>query len=185
MVAAELAERPSSQAPDLWRRLADGLTFSRVFTSLFIVLLGALKRLKPFIFTLLVVAGWGSDLFDGRFARRSRCIRKSWIGRHDGEVDLFFASSIWVGLALTGRISITLFLAFPLLVAAGWVLFRSFAVLQLGMAGSYGAFIYRVCFTDIRLAGFVFAWIIFTVMVDPKKARREIKGFLTEITSFI
>ena len=184
MSSSQLVHSRTEGKLDVWKRAADFLTFLRVIISFLIALYAKLAReFDPLIMSLMVISGWGTDLFDGQFARRSKTRTDTWVGRHDGEIDLFFAFSIWFALYILGRISIEVFFSFPFLVGVAKAILKTKAVFQIGMAGSYGAFIFKVASQKRAALETVIAWIVLTVLVDPKKAKKEVTGFLKEISS--
>lgn len=184
MVSSQLVHPHTGEKLDVWKRAADLLTTLRVVISFVIVFYADLvKEFDPLIMSLLVILGWGTDLFDGQFARRSKTRTDTWVGRHDGEIDLFFAFSIWLALYILGKIAAVVFFFFPLLIGMAKAILKTKAVFQIGMAGSYGAFILEVASEKRAALETVAAWIVITIMVDPQKAKREVTGFLREISN--
>jgi hypothetical protein len=139
------------------RFLADCLTLARALISVTLPLLGVLAGPAALSYVvLLVLVAWFTDLVDGPLARRAEASEPSWIGRHDGEVDLGVALGVggylitagflnpWLGLALllaavTLRCWYSMQLAWPLqalfyllLANTAWRRARRFVWLILG-----------------------------------------------------
>jgi len=86
----------------LWqKRVADLLTFSRVFLALAVVWVAVQSGrdgIEVALALLIVAATF--DTLDGYFARQSGAARQTWIGAHDLEFDVIFSTSLLVYLVL-------------------------------------------------------------------------------------
>lgn len=83
-----------------YKKIADFLTWSRVFISLYFLYAGIFLKRDAFPWVvMLVLYGWLSDALDGEFARASG--KKSWIGEHEALVDIFFGTFLLFYLLLT------------------------------------------------------------------------------------
>lgn len=113
--------------------VADLLTFSRFLIAVAVILLGLFYRERVFRgVILLLLAGWSTDVLDGKLARRAK--GQTLLGDFDFLLDVVMVLSSFVYLVLSGFLSSRLalfYLAFLLLV---YVLFRSKSILMLFIA---------------------------------------------------
>ncbi|WP_119072363.1 CDP-alcohol phosphatidyltransferase family protein [Aggregatilinea lenta] len=166
-----------------WRkRVADGLTVSRVFLA-FLVLWTAVS-LGPagveVALALLLVAATG-DTLDGYFARTSRSPRQTWVGAHDVWFDILFSTCLLLFLVAAQIV--------PLVVAAGhfvgwmWMFHRQHSV-----PNSYAVLYQAPVYLGIVLAAFSYrtralAWVIGWLGVMFLFARRRF--FSVRVPAFV
>jgi hypothetical protein len=92
------------------QRIADLLTASRAIFGAIIILLGLGGKEALSLVVLLIIAGWTTDILDGRFARSAKAnstsdsatIKNSWISEHDFTFDMILVLSSLIYLTTVG-----------------------------------------------------------------------------------
>lgn len=110
--------------------VADFLTAFRFVIALVIIFLGfqfSETGFRLFIFALL--AGWTTDIIDGKLARRSTTTTN--LGPYDFFFDVFMVLSSAVYLSLSGFISPNLLIAYIIVLAGSSIIFRSSSIVML------------------------------------------------------
>lgn len=107
------------------KRVADGLTASRVLIACGIVLLslGGKEALSWMIY--LIILGWTTDVLDGELARRAHRRlhdqggwEQTWLGAHDFALDMVMVYASFLYLTLVGYVPPTWTLGYTLIAAA-------------------------------------------------------------------
>ena len=88
----------------MWKkRLADGLTVTRLLLALGIVWVGFHQGAAGFpVAVVLLLAAWITDVLDGPLARSSGVERQTWIGAHDLHVDLAVGMAVLAYMRIAG-----------------------------------------------------------------------------------
>jgi len=108
------------------KQLADSITLGRAAGALGLVGWGMAHGAESLpAAAVFMVANWTGDILDGALARRSPRARRTWIGDHDLEVDMWVAGCLLAYLAVTGlanaRLAAGYVVAWAVLLAAsGW-----------------------------------------------------------------
>jgi hypothetical protein len=91
------------------KSVADLITATRGILGLVMVWLGLTQgeRALPIVIPMMILC-WSGDFFDGMLARRSRHPRKSYIGNHDVQIDLFVSICLGLYMLLAGFVSISI-----------------------------------------------------------------------------
>ena len=90
------------------KSVADLITAARGTLGLVIIWLGLTQRGQalPTVIPLMILC-WSGDFIDGMLARHSRHPRKSYIGSHDVQVDLFVSICLGLYMLLAGLVSLS------------------------------------------------------------------------------
>ncbi len=108
------------------KQLADSITLGRAAGALGLAGWGMVHGAKSLpVAAAFMVANWTGDILDGALARRSPRARRTWIGDHDLEVDMWVAGCLLAYLAATdlvdGRLAAGYVAAWVVVLgASGW-----------------------------------------------------------------
>lgn len=89
------------------KMVADVITVTRGTLGLVMFWLGLAQgeQALPIVIPMMILC-WSGDFFDGMIARHSRHPRKSYIGDHDVQIDLFVSICLGLYMLLAGFVSI-------------------------------------------------------------------------------
>lgn len=89
------------------KSVADLITAARGTLGLVMIWFGLTQgeQALPIVILMLILC-WSGDFFDGMIARHSRHPRKSYIGNHDVQIDLFVSICLGLYMLLAGFASI-------------------------------------------------------------------------------
>lgn len=165
--------------------LADGLTSLRFLLVVIILQVGVVRGPDEGLAAAatLTVLAWITDVLDGPLARRAR--RPTHLGRCDLVVD--------IGLTLALATCLVVWRVLPLLLVAGGLALAGLsarklhmmAPLQLAMALVYGSFILTVWRMAPKWGRMMIGSVAGLALLNPKRAREEISGFLNEMGSIL
>src|SRR5512141_2618204 len=87
--------------------VADLITVTRGLLGFVMIWLGLTQgeRALPTVVPMMILC-WSGDFVDGMIARHSRRARKSYIGDHDVQIDLFVSICLGLFMLLAGIVSI-------------------------------------------------------------------------------
>jgi len=91
------------------KMVADLITSTRGLLGFVMIWLGLTQgeAALPIVIPMMILC-WSGDFFDGMLARSSRHPRKSYIGSHDVQVDLFVSICLGIYMLLAGLVNIPL-----------------------------------------------------------------------------
>ena len=158
--------------------VADFLTFFRFIDA--ILILSAANT--AFIASILVTAGWASDMLDGMIARKYGGTK---LGGLDLYADLCFDISILYFLLSRNAISWVTVLIVSVVFIGAYFILHNDAPLMLWMALIYFAFIVYTYTRDKTAFYIVAGWAILTPILSPRRSLSQIKHFFKEIGNFI
>jgi len=163
------------------KNLADAITLGRALGALALVGWGVLRGVASLpVAAAFLMADWTGDVLDGALARRSPQARRTWIGDHDLEVDMWVAACLLVYLALVGLVDARLAAGYALvwavlLAASGW----SRALGMLCQAPVYGGLILITVSRAPAMAAMLVLWVLIAILVTlPKFPRVVVPEFL-------
>jgi hypothetical protein len=126
------------------KRMADWLTASRAVIAVAIASLGFWGREALWVVVLLFIAGWTTDVLDGRLARQARRLSlvsarprdrlaklNSWLGEHEFGFDMLMVFSGLVYMAKVGYVSPELAVVYTGIAGVVIALLRSKSVTEL------------------------------------------------------
>jgi cardiolipin synthase len=168
----------------LVKRLADGLTLSRLVVAMALLWLGLQHGASALPAAgALMILSWASDVVDGGLARRSPIRVHTWIGDHDLEIDMSVSLGLLGYLLASGFVDARMGAGYVL--AWGLVFWRWGIQRGPGMlfqAPIYGWFI-LVALRNAPPAGWAMVvWILCVLVVTwPRFPQEVIPGFLVEM----
>ncbi len=162
------------------KQLADLVTFGRAGGALAVAAWGtAGPKTVPWAAAFLL-ANWTGDILDGALARRSPLAKRTWIGDHDLEVDMWVAACMLAYLVLSGLVHWGLAAAYAIgsvviLVATRWP--RSLDMLF--QAPIYAGFILIAIDQAPWVAQWLVLWPLVAILITwPKFPKVVVPGFL-------
>jgi hypothetical protein len=163
------------------KQVADLVTFGRAAGALALAGSGLAERPAPLsCAAAFMIADWSGDMLDGALARRCPQARRTWIGDHDLEVDMWVAACLLAYLALAGYVDLGLAAAYAVgsvivLVATNWP--RSLSMLC--QAPIYGALIVTAMAEAPAAASWLVLWVAAAILLTwPRFPREVVPGFV-------
>lgn len=156
--------------------IADLLTLLRFIIG-FLLVYYALYNFSLRITSLIVVVGWGTDLFDGMMARK---FGGTVLGGFDLPADLLFSASILFYELHRKFLPLKLSLVFTAIFLTLSLLLRNESPTMFWMGMVYGSFIVNVLFRDFASFILLISWIVITVILNPSRSFGQIKKFFEE-----
>ncbi|GEM_PF-3225061 len=156
--------------------LADGLTIFRFFISTLIFYhacrFSSLGRITP-----LVIAGLGSDVFDGMLARK---FGGTSLGGLDYPADLVFVGSISAYLVRSGFVALLWMVGWTLGLLALAAVFRNDSPVAFWMGSAYGLFILDAYFHHMPSFKAMLVTLGLIILVNPARAAYKVRSFLKD-----
>jgi hypothetical protein len=156
--------------------LADLITVTRGSLGLIMVWLGMTRgeRALPIVIPMMILC-WSGDFFDGMLARHSRPPRKTFIGNHDVQIDLFVSICLGLYMVFTELIDTSIGVWYFM----GWaVIFWRFGMdrnlLMLAQTPIYLCFI-LIGLRDYPLLGSLMViWVMLTTAILWRRFSQEV-----------
>lgn len=167
---------------DRLKVIADALTVARSCIALLILLcaLSAARGLLPLVI-LLVLAGWTTDVLDGRLARAGDAGRKTWVGDHEFLADLGLMYSSLLYFMAAGFLPFLpyfLYMLYAAAVALAWMNMSYVMAVSAPVAASAPI----MAFVHARPLGWLFlAWIALHLLCNWGRFRREVADFISGV----
>ncbi len=140
------------------KHIADLFTFLRLILGLVLLWSGLVDRkaaLAQDIWTL--VLAWSTDMVDGRISRSLKTDHKTWLGKNDVYVDMFFSVAVLCYMGATNLLPIALLIVYLLLWSAVFIRWGIPTILaQIFQNPIYAYFI----FLTVQSAPSVLPWLL-------------------------
>jgi phosphatidylglycerophosphate synthase len=110
---------PSNTRKKIWfyfgKHIADMITLSRCFLGLFLIWSGLVDGRAVLAQDIwILVLAWSTDIVDGQISRSLKTNHKTWLGKNDVYVDMFFSVAVLVYLTGTGLVPLEITLIYLL-----------------------------------------------------------------------
>jgi hypothetical protein len=163
------------------KHLADSITWARAVGALALVGWGLLRGAASLpVAAAFLVADWTGDILDGALARRSPQARRTWVGDHDLEVDMWVAGCLLAYLTVTGLVDARFAAGYVLmwlilLATSGWPR----ALGMLCQAPIYAGLILIALARAPALAVAMGLWVLSAILITwPRFPQRVVPEFL-------
>ena len=146
--------------------IADLITAARATLGVVMIWLGITQgeQALPIVIPMMILC-WSGDFFDGMIARRSRNPRKTYIGDHDVQIDMFVSVCLALYMLFAGLASATLVIWYFILWA---VIFWRFGLdhnlLMLAQTPIYLYFV-LIGLRDYPALGYLMVFFVLLVLV--------------------
>jgi hypothetical protein len=166
--------------------IADLITLIRALLGIFLVWLGFMygsESLPQAVLVMLLC--WTGDLFDGGIARLNRPFRRSWLGDHDLEVDIFVSLGLGLYLVGAGFIPWTIALAYVMVWAIIiWWFGADKNLLMLVQAFIYLDFIWTAVTINPQTGVWLVVWILVITILNWRRfSTRVVPEFIQGMRS--
>lgn len=168
------------------KHLADSITWGRAVAALALVGWGLSRGAESLpVASVFLVADWTGDILDGALARRSPRARRTWIGDHDLEVDMWVAGCLLTYLLVTGWVDVWLAAGYvavcaALLAATGWPR----ALGMLCQAPIYGGLVLLTLAHAPAVAALMGLWVLSAILITwPRFPQAVVPEFLAGVRS--
>jgi cardiolipin synthase (CMP-forming) len=154
----------SNESKSIWifsgNQVADLITLSRCILALSLLWIGLVEGRAVLVRDIwILVLAWSTDIVDGQIARSLNASDRSWVGRNDVYVDMFFSVAVLVYLASTGFLPIEIMALYLLVWAAlflRWGIPTLFA--QVFQNPIYAYFVYLTVKSSPSIAPWLLLW---------------------------
>jgi phosphatidylglycerophosphate synthase len=163
------------------KRIADTITFLRLFVAPLLIWLGIAQGKEGLeLATLLVLVAWTGDTVDGHIARASGTQVKTWLGEHDGQIDMTICTALAIYMIISGLVNLPLGVVY-LLVFAVVFLRRGYGVVtgQVYMAPIWGYFLIILLRNPSPAKWWVLGWLGAATVLNWKRFAKDLApGFI-------
>ena len=161
-------------------KIADALTFLRGVMVIILLLCGVFSGTDAIpVISLLLVLCWVTDVLDGKLARKAATPTR--LGQFDMIADLGFGLSLSLCLVLWDIIPLVPLLIVIGAIAVSALVFRFYALQKFIMVMVYLVFTLTVRQTHPGWAWFILGGVVVLAILNPKRTREQVSGFLGEV----
>lgn len=165
-------------------RLPDLLTTSRGIIAVVIALLGLVGPRALEVVILLIVAGWTTDILDGRIARHYSK-EATWVGEREFAFDMVMVLGGLCYLVLAGFVPLTPAAAYVGVAALFIAYFRS-KMVTMSFAFPIVALPLVIAYFNARRAAWIFiAWIVLALLFDWRRFKGVVLEFIANAKALL